>query len=149
IHGADRWWTKPNPITATNIPFVDGATAATAASARNAMWRALFIVTARVLEKERRHRRHDLVGRVDRARRELEMPLAPVEEPQQLVLRRAGAGTAFDLVYAALRDEQPRDVGVAHEDQHPGFALEFEQRQQRAERDVFEAAAEARVDDGL
>src|SRR5688572_5761633 len=97
----------------------------------------------RMLEEQRGDGGSDLVAAADRCGRELELTVAPVEETHQSVLGRAVTGARLTLEDLALRDEHPRDLAGAQEEQDARFALELEQREQRAETDVDEVSAQA------
>src|SRR5687767_5094712 len=105
--------------------------------------RALFVARSCVLEQQRGHRDADLVFATDRGRRELELAIAPIEETHQARLLRRDAVRAvlLDLQDLSFGDEDARDLAVAQEQQDSRFALELEEREQRAEADVDEAAA--------
>src|SRR2546429_9732044 len=110
-----------------------------------ALWygRVLLVLRPRVLEQQLGDRGADLVAAADRGGRELELTLAPVEQAHQAFSRNAVAGRALDLEDAAIADEHACDLAVAQHEQDAALALELEQRQQRAEADVDEAATQA------
>src|SRR5580704_3993435 len=91
-----------------------------------------LVANTRVLEEQLRDRELHFVAPADRARRELELTDVPVEQLHHTLLRDAVSRRGFDLEDSTLRYEQPRDLVLADEQEDSRFALELEQREQRA-----------------